>query len=206
MTFVLTPERASTVMKVSNGGTEPIRVQIQPMLWEIHGGAESLSETDQLIVNPPIVTIAPNQDQFVRLGARSIALATQERSYRLILEEVPMSTDQPRSGIRTILRISSPLFVPASTPRTKIDWSLVNADNGTELVAINSGNTHQKIYRLELHSKPAKAPLLEAGLTYLLPGQTRRWPIKKSASIGTLQLHLQTESGVYDQALSPSTR
>ena len=193
-------------MKVSNGGTEPIRVQIQAMIWEIHGEAESLTETDQLIVNPPIITIAPNQDQFVRLGVRSIVPSAQERSFRLILEEVPITTDQPRSGIRTILRISSPLFVPASTPRTKIDWSLVNGDNGTELVANNSGNTHQKIYRLELHSNAAKAPLLEAGLIYLLPGQTRRWPIKKSASIGALQLHLQTESGVYDQAISSSTR
>ena len=193
-------------MKISNGGTEPIRVQIQAVSWEIHGDAETQTETDQLIVNPPIVTIAPNQDQFVRLGARSIAPSDQERSFRLILEEVPMTTDQPRSGIRTILRISSPLFVPATAPREKVDWSLVKAAGGTELVAINSGNTHQKIYRLELGGKPAAAPLLEAGLTYLLPGQTRRRPVKKTASFSTLQLHVQTETGVNDQALSSGSR
>ena len=206
MTFVLTPERASAVMKISNDGNEAVRVQIQAMSWDIENNLEQLVETDQLVVNPPVVTIGPNQVQFVRLGARSIVPSAQERSFRLILEEVPMSGDAQRVGIRTILRISSPLFIPSIAPREEIDWSVVYAASGAQLVATNSGNTHQKFFRLQLLDKPDAAPAVDAGLTYLLPGQTRRWPIKNAAPGSSFKLRLQTEKGSNDQTLSTLVR
>ena len=206
MTFQLTPQRASTVMKISNDGSEEVRVQIQAMSWDLDGEVEQLVETDQLVVNPPVVTIGPNQAQFVRLGARAIVPAAQERCFRLILEEVPTSTHTQRSGIRTILRISSPLFIPASAPLSQVDWSVIHGSAGMQLVATNSGNTHQKIVRLQLAGKPDTVPVVEAGLTYILAGQTRRWPIKKASGAATLQLRLQTETGTDEQTLSTVVR
>lgn len=206
MTFQLTPERASTVMKISNDSGEAVRVQIQAMSWDVEDNIEQLVETDQLVVNPPVVTIGPNQSQFVRLGARAIVPSAQERCFRLILEEVPTASDAQRSGIRTILRISSPLFIPATVPRSQLDWSIVYAPGGSQLVATNLGNTHHKIYRLQLAAKADAAPVVEAGLTYILAGQTRRWPIKKASPGSSFQLRLQTETGTNDQTLSTVVR
>lgn len=209
--FRLTPQRPSAVMQVTNQSAEPVRLQVQAMAWTTDGKIEMLAETDQLMVNPPIFTLAGNETQTIRFGARDVALAPVERGYRLILDEVPANREVEPAGIRTVLKISTPVFIPALVPAEQVDWRVVQSAAGASLVATNTGNTHLKIIALKLAGSGTTALLVNTDLAYILPGQAREWPIKekgadkgarKGVPTGPLQLRVRTETGDHEQTLS----
>ncbi|MES2831321.1 MAG: fimbria/pilus periplasmic chaperone [Pseudomonadota bacterium] len=202
MSFRLTPERSSAVMQVTNNGIEPVRLQVQVMAWGTDGKNEILTETDQIMINPPLFTLETKQTQYIRFGAREVGLETVERSYRILLDEVP-ETGSQRGGIHTLLRISSPIFIPPAVSEEKIEWSLRRSAAGPVLVAANRGNCHLKITALKLLPKNTSTVLFNTGLTYVLPGQIREWSLAKDIPLlPELQLQLQTPAGNHEQTLA----
>ena len=79
--------------------------------------------TDDIILNPPVFTVAPGKTRFMRLGLRTANHGTAELTYRLILQEVPKA-EGPSDGaaVRTILRISIPIFAVPKRSRSP-EWS-----------------------------------------------------------------------------------
>jgi fimbrial chaperone protein len=177
----LAAERPYAVVQVTNTADLPVTLQARAYSWtgdEAHGG---LTPTDGIILNPPLLNIAPKATRFIRLGLRNPNRGTVELTYRLILQEVPKTLDaSDGAAVHTILRISVPVFAaPKSPVKGSLEWKLEETAPGKfTLTAANKGNAHLQV--LELSITPAGktlAPMALAAPVYVLPGQSRQWDV-----------------------------
>lgn len=192
-TFTLSGQRATAVIQVVNNGAEPVRLQADALRWGTDGTEETLTDTDEVVLNPPIFTIAPGKVQFLRFGLRDAGSGPRERSYRILLEEIPDGGSQG-AGLRTLLRISAPVFMPPLQPIEKLHWEVVRTTTGSELIAANEGNVHAKLHALRLLDDAGTKTVFSAGLTYVLPGQRRHWKLPPEAA-AMMHLRLQADTG-----------
>jgi len=82
-------QEQSQAMFLSNSGRTTLRAQVRVQAWTQSGGAEKLDATREIVASPPIVEIAPGARQMVRIVRLQPAPAAQEKTYRLIIDELP---------------------------------------------------------------------------------------------------------------------
>ena len=85
----LAPQERSAALTVKNNGAESVVVQVSVLAWSQQDGRDVLSPTNEVLVSPPIATIAPDKEQIIRVGLRRAPDKERELSYRLFLQEVP---------------------------------------------------------------------------------------------------------------------
>ncbi len=199
--FQLKSSRAVAVIQISNPTDEPVRLQINALDWTTDGTKEVLTDTDDLLVNPPIFLLAPNKTQYVRFGLRTApdAEPSTEKSYRLMVEEVP--TETAATGIRTLLRFSLPVFFSPKEKEEQLSWKLRKQGKQFSLIAINAGNVHAKINALTLSDDGKKPALKVTSPSYVLPGQHKEWPLESVPSSTKFRLEFQNEDGEKEEIL-----
>ncbi len=193
--FQLKSTRAVAVIQISNPTDEPVRLQINALDWSTDGSKEVLTDTDDLLVNPPIFLLAPNKTQYVRFGMRTApdSEPTTEKSYRLMVEEVP--TENAATGIRTLLRFSLPVFFTPKEAEAHLSWKLKKQGKQFSLIAANAGNVHAKVNALVLINDSKKEALKVTVPSYVLPGQNKEWPLETAPSSTKFRLEFQNEDG-----------
>jgi fimbrial chaperone protein len=203
-------QRAVTV-RLLNTGDEPVTVQAHVVAWTLGENHDVYQDSDDVLLNPPIFNLAPGKPQLMRLGLRHAAAAGSEISYRLIVEEVPFAPKHGEIALRTILRISIPIFVePKDGARKQVDWKAESIPGaGVKITATNNGNQHVQIKRLDLSREDsAGAPLSKKMLDYLLPGQTREWIFDEEQfrDVPRISLNAATDTGNISVSLVPTSR
>jgi fimbrial chaperone protein len=213
-TFAVNPVRVElsarqphSTIQIVNSGDEKLTVQVHPMKWGNGGNDEALEETDDVIVNPPIFTIAAHQRQFVRLGLREVKAVAAEATFRMILEEVPPPLDPTFNGLRTLLRISIPVFVaPSQAAQPLLAWQLRSANDQSTILSVqNRGNGHIQFKQISLGRAPeGEAVFTATNAVYVLPGGRREWRIDglKASSSGWL-VRAVTDQGAVSANLPP---
>jgi len=202
--FNLTAERSTGVLQVRNTGDQSVRVQIDAVDWSTDGSKEVLSETDALLLNPPIFDIEPGRVQFLRFGLRHPQDPPSEKSYRLLIDEVPQAGLQG-PGLKTLLRVSIPVFIGPKMRQEKISWQLQHANGGLVLSAANQGNVHRKINRIELSNDSANGKdTQQINIpAYVLPGQRKEWSLANGKiRDGAVRLHILTDKGEIEEHLT----
>ena len=195
-------QEQSQAMFLSNSGRTTLRAQVRVQAWTQSGGTEKLDATREIVASPPIVEIAPGARQMVRIVRLQPAPAAQEKTYRLIIDELP-GTDgaQPpaAAGLQFLLRYSVPVFVlpsaaagsAALAPASAANGAMPIADitrlvarvnaNGTDastLVITNNGARRAKLSQLAHVDARGQRNVLFPGLMgYVLAGQTMQWPL-----------------------------
>ncbi len=170
----LTPEQPVQTMTIENDSDEVSRVQLRLYAWRQEGDRDIYEETRDVLANPGLFEIAPRRTQVARFGLRTSS-GTGEKAYRVFLEEVP--TDRPSlpGEVRTLLRISVPIFVPPAQPAARLSWRLVPAEGGKIAFLVqNEGNVHVQLNRLTLKRTGDATLGSEDMSVYLLPGTARR--------------------------------
>lgn len=176
----LSPRAPTAAMKLRNFGKAPTLVQLTAVDWSIKGGESVHEPTRKIIATPPIFTIPPGEKQIVRLGLRHPEPAPVERSYRLIIQEVP-SENPKDTGLQVALRISVPVFVaPSKAPEPALDWQAAFVgDQTVRIKAINTGNVHVKVSDIRVTAPAGEREwALGDGFAYLLPGTARHWTLE----------------------------
>jgi fimbrial chaperone protein len=215
-TFIVSPvrieislKRPFTLVQVSNLSDEPTLIQTHVVSWAVRDNQDVYARTDEILLNPPIFTVEPHQKQFIRLGMIRPINEAGEIAYRLILEEVPRPPLPGFSGLRTVLRISVPIFYNAGKPaRPQIAWQAGPAQSGLRITALNQGGAHVQIKSLEIvPDAPDQAPLRKACSEYVLPGQFRTWMIDQEQlrAASRLKLIAVTDSGELHAILDTKT-
>jgi len=178
----------ATVM-VQNNGSEPVTVQADALAWQREGGQDQHQPSDALIVNPPIFTIEPGRSQVVRLGLRSTDTHEQERTFRLVLREVPTA---PRpdvlatsAGVRVLVALRIPVYVAPQRVSRSERWELTPGEGGQVMARVtNTGNVHLRLKHLSLADGSAQ-PLAEQMIgAVLLAGESRSWPLRVQRTAG----------------------
>jgi fimbrial chaperone protein len=210
----LAPWQNATALTVSNFGTEPLLVQVRVYRW-VHGNNEEvLTEaqgSEAPMITPPLFRLAPNSgSQVIRIGfQKPYAPPTEERQWRVIVEEVPKSANYSSApaadagafpGTSTVpiavalrLRVSLPLLQRPMTIHQELQWTLERStDGGLNLTAQNLGSVTERLDEIRLGPAGEKSWHI-SGPLYLFPSERRSFEVHREAAIasGNLQLHLQ---------------
>lgn len=160
-------------MTIENDSGEATRVQLRLVAWRQVDGKDVFDDTRDVLANPGLFEVPPHGVQIARFGLRTEPGET-EKAYRVFLEEVP--TDRPSlpGEVRTLLRISVPVFVPPAKPVARLAWHAAPGDAGTVAFLVrNEGNVHVQINRLTLRRAVGGAPVSQDMSVYLLPGTAK---------------------------------
>jgi fimbrial chaperone protein len=210
----------SHVVTVRNTGDADISVQADPVEWsQDSDGIDVYTPAGTLLVVPRIFTIAPGDEQIVRLGRVSAESGDLEGSHRVFFTELAPSRGAGEApGLSMRLRLGIPVFVaPASEPEPRLD--LVSTEQIPEGVAVvlsnqgnvhiqvvlsNQGNVHIQVLDISGHMVgPDQPEAVSARVTaYLLPGTTRKFALRfgQGAVVSSLSVTTDT-AGTVEYAL-----
>lgn len=190
-------EMNATELWIENQGSTATTMQVRVVRWTQENGYERYQAQQEVVASPPILRIDRSSKQLIRLIKQTAAPSGTEKAYRIIIDEIsqPNAAETPQMGIKLQMRYSLPLFVYGSGIPTRVNapdhaevekerlrWRRV-LQNGTPAVEItNSGKVHLRLSQVVVHQGGQKYKLAEGLLGYVLPGQSRRWPLPASVS------------------------
>jgi len=160
-----------------NSSAEVVHAQVRVYRWSQADGEDVLSPEQNMVASPPMVQIEPGQQQLVRLvrvGPLS-GPAAEERSYRLLIDELPVDRTTSKAGLNFVFRYSVPVFISGTAPaKPVLDWSLRQDGSQVWLRIANSGTSHAQLANIEFTPSGGKTIMAVNGLAgYALPGQYR---------------------------------
>jgi fimbrial chaperone protein len=199
----LAPGQRSVTLIVRNDGEQTTLVQTQLVAWSQADNEDRVEPTTDLLASPPIFELVPGGVQTVRLALRRAADADRERSYRIIVSEVPGPPEPGFTGATFALKLSLPVFVDAATtkPVPQLVWTgAVDADGSLALTATNTGSKHVQVRTVDvLHDGPG-VDGRHAGPWYVLPGQRRSVVVAplpgRAIAVDRVRIHADTDAGI----------
>jgi fimbrial chaperone protein len=110
----LTANHRTDIINFTNHGDTPLRLQARVIAWRMPPeGPWQLTPSDDLIVTPELLEVAPGSVAQLRVGSL-IDAAASEVSYRIVLNELPNPDDDAAAHtrqIRVLTEISLPVFL-----------------------------------------------------------------------------------------------
>jgi fimbrial chaperone protein len=200
----LAADQNATTIEVKNRGGAPVAVQARPYGWSQTGDEDNLTPTQDIIISPPIFTVPAGASQTVRLLLRGVTEAGGERSYRLLLDQVPPANTENKQ-IEMALRVSLPVMVAsaASTPPL-LQWRAEHGPGGEiQLMAVNSGHAYEKVSAIDVTLPDGTHPklTLRGKNSYVLAGAQRHWVVQGRIA-GPLRLSVTTRAGKSEEILA----
>ena len=195
--LTLSAAKPVAALTVRNAGTQPVGLHLQVMAWTQVNATDHYAATRELLVTPPIFTLAPGAVQTVRVGLRRAIDAEREVAYRLYLQEIPDSVAPHGTGVRIALRVGVPVFVLPRAPVTPLlSWRAKQDAGAIVLQAENTGKAHARIIGLKFLA--GSQTVAEAAGAYVLPGQSWQWRLAGSsmpAAGAPLRVRAKTDTG-----------
>jgi len=179
ITFELGPGRGSQIVTVTNQGGEPARFQLTLNTWTLNeDGTQTLTPTKELVVFPTLLDLPAGAARKIRVGTLKPATGQgPEKTYRLMVAEIPIQGREVPSGVRMLTTMSIPVFVQPAKPRAALVVGSFGVKAGqAELALENRGNSYLKLKKVQVTGLTAdNEPLLTEDLKawYLLAGNRR---------------------------------
>lgn len=188
VTINLRAEQNAAGITLQNLGDKPLYGQVRVFSWDQANGEEVLLPTQELVASPPIVEVASNGRQTIRLVRRGAGPLAQERTFRVLIDEVAREADSESNGVDIRLRYSVPVFVaPSGLPGKEVlAWQVFRKDGAWMLRINNSGNLHAQIGATSFVNPAGKDYGISKGLFgYVLAGRMREWrlPVANDAAL-----------------------
>jgi fimbrial chaperone protein len=178
----LSAQQRTEALTVRNESSDrEVVVQAQAFAWSQADGQDSLTPTRDVIVTPPVFTLAANAQQIVRVAVRRAADPKRELTYRLILQEVPPEAPKNFTGLQVALRLSLPIFIaPQTKGAPNLLWaSAWQTDGSLQVTAKNQGDVHAQVIDFSVQAKDsATAVMKNSVVKYVLPGATTTWTLQ----------------------------
>ena len=196
------PGQKASSLTVTNVGTTETSIQIRAYAWSQRDGDDQLTDSDAVVLSPPLATIAPGASQVIRLILRQLPQG-REATYRILVDQIPPPAEP--GIVHMVLRMSIPIFAQPPTRAVPHVQFHLEIDSGMlVLVGINDGLSHEAIHDIVLSTSDGRKLKEESSASpYILAGATRRWPIAAQGALPhpgeTLQLTAHTDAGVIQQ-------
>ncbi|MDB5900699.1 MAG: molecular chaperone [Ramlibacter sp.] len=179
--FMESRERATGVTVVNEGDTALV-MQAEIFLWKQKpDGTDELVPTDDLVLAPPILRLAPGARQVVRLANLRPLTAADQQTYRLIVREVPEAASQADAGvqIQVALAFSLPVFITPGSAKRALTCTATRSNPTTVLATCeNQGKAYAQPASLTL-STPSGNTLVSTDIKggYILPNVKRSFEL-----------------------------
>lgn len=204
--FTITPVRIfmnqrdrAVAVTIVNESDEPVVMQADLYTWKQKpDGSDDLQLTEDLILTPPILKLAPKARQVVRLARLSPPPGGVQQTYRMIVREIPEARPGQQLQLQVALAFSLPVFI--TPPGAKRDLRC-GVERGTpdtvRAVCSNNGTAYTQIRELELTGAGgAKLAARDQG-GYILPSIQRTFDLKAAGPIpaGAVKLQVALDDG-----------
>ncbi len=187
---VLQPANSGAVT-LRNESPRPVVGQVRVFEWTLREGKDHFAPTDHVVASPPIVQIAPGSETLVRLLRIQGEPIRGEKSYRLVVDEVPVADRVRNIGVNLAVRYALPLFfVHPDASASKLAWSIETRSGRRVLVGVNSGDRSVRISDLSIGGVKISPGL--AG--YILGRSERVFDLPRGAP-GAGAISAETEKG-----------
>lgn len=204
----LSDHKVREAITVTNQGDERVTTHVDVVSWTQSDGKDIFAPTTDVLLNPGVFTLEPGQVQVLRLGWRGQPPLDTERSYRILLREVPPAapTQAPStslagalpSQVRVLLELRIPIYVAPRQVVHRPEWQTRRVDGDTlDVHFSNLSNVHTVVHDLQLVSGSG-APLGDPLDVHaaVLAGQERHWslPLPK-AGAADLTVDVRADQG-----------
>ena len=180
---LLAPTSAGT-LKLENQGTKTLEVQLRVFRWSQVNGQERLEPTTDVVVSPPVVSVAPQSDVTVRVVRLNKQKIVGEEGYRVLVDELPDPATRKNGVLSIVLRQVLPVFFrsqAAGSPDVK--WTIEKSGGKTFVSAQNVGQRKLRVSQLKLTDNNGRTAVVSKGLVgYVLGESSMRWRLPPEAS------------------------
>ena len=198
----LTTGQKATSLTIRNSGDRESTIQIRGYAWNQKAGEDQLIASNDVVLSPPLVKIAPGVTQVVRLILRQLP-ENQEATYRILIDQIPPPVEP--GIVHMVLRLSIPIFVlPSNRAFPDVRFHVERTAGQIYLVGINYGILHDAIRDIVLTTNDGRKLKPESSSSpYVLAGATRRWHLIAQDSLSlqseTFQLTAHANADVIEQ-------
>lgn len=184
---------------VENDGLEPIAYQAEGRAWRQVNGENTEIASDDIIITPPIVTIAAGSKQVFRVGLSKKVDTNKEQTYRVYLEdisEIGKVKTKNESSISFKFNHSLPLFINSNLYTSKPSLSKCATSKQIEnCIRVNNyGDKHIKVFGISTTGNNLNKSTLEvSSRTTVLANSWIEYKFKRLDSIKIF--HVMTSDG-----------
>lgn len=192
---------SSAVLRVTNPSRREIGVQVRTFGWAQQGGEDSYFATNDVMISPSIIQIAPGQTQIFRVVRRDTPAAGEKR-FRIAIDQLPDPELERGGEAQARIRFTLPLFLDRDQAApADLGWTL----DAAGLHARNGGGQTARIVGLTLtDSTGAEVPLEKNSLRYVQGGSTIDWPLSGTCPAGTLTVSTNFDGRTVSAPVSSS--
>lgn len=183
------PQEKVKELWLTNTGAESIRAQVRVNAWTQINNQDVLATSKDIIASPMVLSIPAGQRQLVRLIRNNTMSDTSEQAYRLIVDELPDSQTEAKSGLQLLLKYSIPVFFQASMG-DDADQGITSLKgmtfkyNAQKLVVTNQSNHYKRFSQFAyMDAKGQKIPIQMGLMGYVLSGQSMQWSIPHPVNV-----------------------
>lgn len=207
----LSDRQNKDVVRITNQESAIRSFEVEIVAWsQTDKRREVYSPTEDLIAVPPLFTLAPGEEQVVRIGMLTEADPAIERSYRMFVTELASPQEEAQSGvgIKMRLQFGIPVFVaPTALPSASLDYfDSMRIDDQFFMHLRNHGNTHVKISEVRYQAPGKEEPVSSPAVIYILARQTGYVSVQLPGDAVEGKVTLVTDTlGNLEYELSPSS-
>ncbi|MGE6245887.1 fimbrial biogenesis chaperone [Psychrobacter proteolyticus] len=179
-------------LTLSNSSNDKVHAQVRVYQWLQDEQGDQLTPSRGLLASPPMIELKPGEKQLIRIiraKAPPHGTGALEESYRILVNEIPVKSANPTTGLQFAMSYSLPVFVqPVGVTKTspKLQWNTHLQPDGKaiKLRVRNSGNGHAKLSALSFMDTAGNSMVINPGLLgYVLPNATMNWTLKMPPSM-----------------------
>lgn len=194
----MTPRDRAVAITVTNEGETEMVLQAEVSTWrQAADGTDEQVPSEDLILSPPILKLAPKARQVVRLARIAQADVAQQLTYRLVIREVPEATPQKDQQLQIpiALALSMPVFITPPAAKRDVSCQVLR---GAELQVScgNAGTAYAQVRDVQLRQANQLVGRMEGGV-YILPGARKAMTLQsqQAARPGPAQLQVAFDDG-----------
>ena len=195
----MTAKDRAVAVTISNDAGEPMLLQAELFSWKQKpDGADELALTEDLVLSPPIIKLAPNAKQVVRLARTKPADGSRQLTYRLVMRHVP-EAGESKDTVRVpiALALSMPVFITPPNARYRMSCEATRGAAGMlDISCRNTGSAYTQVREIVARQGERTVARFEGG-AYILPGAKKTLEVKNdvAAAAGKLQLTVTYDDG-----------
>ena len=198
----MSPRDRAVAVTITNDGDEELVMQADIFSWnQKPTGEDDLVLSEDLILSPPILKLAPKARQVVRLAMVSVPRSPRQQTYRLIIREVPEArqVDKETKLLQVALAFSLPVFITPPNVKRALDCTAARPMADTLRVSCeNSGAVYTMPREFVVSTASGQRLASRESGAYILPGVKRSFEIKKSEGAfpaGPLKIAVTLDDG-----------
>ncbi len=178
----LTPQDRAIAVTITNEGDTPLVMQADVYTWKQKpSGDDDLVLTEDLILSPPIIKLAPKARQVVRLARVRPMQSPSQVTYRLIVREIPEALPSDQNlQLQIALAFSLPVFITPPSAKRQLGCVAERSAPDTVLaVCENTGNAYAQVTDVSLANAAGEKIATRESGGYILPGIKRAFEVKR---------------------------